>query len=53
MGHFIQCLAEDREPIPSPEVARHVLEIMDKALVAARTGQTQKLETTFTLAEVA
>jgi predicted dehydrogenase len=51
MGHFIQCLAEDREPIPSPEVARHVLEIMDKALVAARTGQTQKLETTFTLAE--
>ena len=51
MGHFIQCLAEDREPIPSPEVARHVLEIMDRALVAARTGQAQKLETTFELAE--
>lgn len=51
MGHFIQCLAEDRQPVPSASVAKHVLEIMDKALVAARTGQTQQLATTFTLGD--
>jgi predicted dehydrogenase len=45
--HLVDCIMEDREPIPSGEHARHVLEIINKGLVAARTGQTQKLETTF------
>ena len=47
IGHFVDCLAEDREPVPSGEIARHVLEIMVRAAEAARTGQTQSLETTF------
>jgi predicted dehydrogenase len=45
--HLIDCILDDTNPIPSGEHARHVLEIMNKGMVAARTGQTQKLETTF------
>ncbi len=45
--HLIDCIIEDKEPIVSGEHARHVLEIMDKTKVAAKTGVTQVLETTF------
>jgi predicted dehydrogenase len=44
---MVDCILDDRPVIPSGEHARHVLEIMEKAMVAARTGETQQLETTF------
>jgi hypothetical protein len=43
----VDCIADNRPVIPSGEHARHVLEIMEMAIVAARTGETQTLETTF------
>jgi predicted dehydrogenase len=45
--HFIDCLANDAQPIPSAEHARHVIEIIEKGYEAARTGQAQELTTTF------
>ena len=45
--HLLDCIVEDNEPVVSGEHARHVLEIMDKTKVAAQTGATQTLETTF------
>lgn len=45
--HLIDCILEDKEPVPSGEHARHVLEIMNKCMEAARTGRTQELTTTF------
>ncbi|MQY60199.1 MAG: hypothetical protein GH144_11480 [Clostridia bacterium] len=45
--HAIDCIIEDKKPILSGEHARHCIEIVEKAIVAARTGMTQKLETTF------
>jgi predicted dehydrogenase len=43
----VDCIADQQPVIPSGEHARHVLEIMEKAMVAARTGERQALETTF------
>jgi predicted dehydrogenase len=37
----------DRTPLASGEQARHVVEIIEKSLVAVQTGQTQELESTF------
>jgi len=45
--HAVECILEDKKPIPSGEHARHCIEIMEKAFIAARTGVTQELETTF------
>lgn len=45
--HAIECICEDKKPLLSGEHARHCIEIMEKAFVAARTGRTQQLETTF------
>ncbi len=45
--HAIDCILEDKKPLLSGEHARHCIEIMEKAFVAARTGITQNLETTF------
>jgi predicted dehydrogenase len=47
VDHMVDCIQNDRPVIPGGEHARHVLEIMEKALVAAHTGETQTLETTF------
>jgi predicted dehydrogenase len=47
VDHMVDCIADNRPVIPSGEHARHVLEIMEMAIVAARTGETQTLETTF------
>jgi predicted dehydrogenase len=47
VDHMVDCIADDRPVIPSAEHARHVLEIMEKAVVAARSGETQTLETSF------
>lgn len=45
--HAIDCIIEDEKPTLSGEHARHCIEITEKAIVAARTGTTQELETTF------
>lgn len=47
VGHFIDCLRGEVEPLLTAEHACHVLEIMLKAREAAQTGQTLELETTF------
>lgn len=47
--HCVDCILERRPPIPSGEHAAHVIEIIEKGYIAARTGQTQELESTFTL----
>jgi len=46
--HLIECILDPGKPIiTSGEHARHVIEIMAKASVAAAEGRTMKLETTF------
>ena len=47
LAHFVDCIREHRQPIPSGTLARHSLEIMVKAAEAAESGQTQTLQTTF------
>jgi predicted dehydrogenase len=44
--HMIDCILEDRDPIPSGEHARHVIDIMEKGYQAAREGRTVDLATT-------
>ena len=44
---IIEAVEQDREPVLSPEHARHVLEIMCKIPEAIETGKTIALETTF------
>lgn len=45
--HLVDCILDDKEPVPSGEHARHVIEIIEKGYVAAHTGQVQELSTTF------
>lgn len=45
--HLIDCMLNDKTPLVSGEHARHVIEIIEKAYVAAKTGITQELETIF------
>lgn len=45
--HAIECIQEDKKPLATPEHARHCIEIIEKAYIAARTGVTQDIETTF------
>jgi predicted dehydrogenase len=45
--HAIECIQEDKKPIPTGEHARHCIEIMEKAFLSARTGMVQELETVF------
>jgi predicted dehydrogenase len=44
--HLIDCILEDKDPIPSGEHARHVIEIIEKAYQSAREGRTIELTTT-------
>lgn len=44
--HLIDCILEDKDPIPSGEHARHVVEIIEKAYLSAREGRTLELTTT-------
>lgn len=44
--HFIDCILENKDPIPSGEHARHVVEIIAKAYQAAHEGRTLELTTT-------
>jgi predicted dehydrogenase len=45
--HLVDCLREDRTPVVTGAHARHVVEIIEKGYLAARTGQTQELQSTF------
>ncbi|ACZ43035.1 oxidoreductase domain protein [Thermobaculum terrenum ATCC BAA-798] len=47
--HLVDCIMADKDPIPSGEHAAHVVEIIEKGYVAARTGRAQHLESTFNL----
>lgn len=45
---FTNCIVNDVEPlVASGERARHIIEVFEKAYISAKTGKTQKLETTF------
>jgi len=50
--HLVHCIENDAEPkvidnIESMQHARHVIEIIEKGYIAAKTGRTQKLATAF------
>ncbi|ACZ43097.1 oxidoreductase domain protein [Thermobaculum terrenum ATCC BAA-798] len=47
VAHFVECIVEDKQPVPSGEFARHVLEIMLAAMESARSGRTIELQTSF------
>lgn len=47
IAHLADCILHDKEPIPTAEHARHVVELIELAYKAARTGETQQLTTTF------
>jgi predicted dehydrogenase len=45
---FVDAVKHDKEPtIATGERARHVVEVFEKAYLSAKTGRTQRLETTF------
>jgi predicted dehydrogenase len=48
--HAVECIRSGNQPVASGEHAAHVIEIIEKAYLAAQTGQTQVLESTFTIA---
>jgi predicted dehydrogenase len=45
--HLAECIREDKQPLVSAEHARHVIEIIEKVYLAARSGASQYLTTTF------
>lgn len=45
--HLVDCMLNDKTPLVSGEHARHMIEIIEKAYVAAKTSITQELETIF------
>lgn len=47
VAHVVDCLLDGRDLALTPEHARHVIEIMNKAQESARQGQALELETTF------
>jgi predicted dehydrogenase len=46
VAHLLDCLQHNAQPILSIEHALHVIEIIDKAAVAAQTGMTMEIEHT-------
>ena len=47
VAHAFDCILDGEKPVMSAELARHCIEIIEKCFIAARTGVTQTLETTF------
>jgi len=45
--HLVDCIIENKEVINSAEHARHVIEIINKAMESNRTGKVMDLTTTF------
>lgn len=46
LAHALECIVEDKHPFLSGEYARHCIEVVEKAFIAARSGVTQSIETT-------
>ena len=46
LAHALDCIVGDKQPLLSGEYARHCIDVIEKAFVAARTGVTQTIETT-------
>lgn len=47
VAHWAECVVQKKKPILSAEHARHVVEIMEKAVISSQTGQALDLTTTF------
>ena len=47
VAHWAECVVQGKRPVLAAEHARHVVEIMEKANVASRSGLAQNLTTTF------
>jgi len=47
VAHWAECVVQGKKPILSGEHARHVVEIMEKAVIASQSSQAQELTTTF------
>ncbi|MEM1569230.1 MAG: Gfo/Idh/MocA family oxidoreductase [Candidatus Bathyarchaeia archaeon] len=47
--HLVDCVLNEKEPVISGEHARHVIEIIEKAYISAKTEKTQHLQTSFQL----
>ncbi|MEW5980478.1 MAG: Gfo/Idh/MocA family oxidoreductase [Acidobacteriota bacterium] len=45
--HLVDCVLEDKEPICHIGQAQHLVEVIEKAYLAAETGQTQTVTTRF------
>jgi predicted dehydrogenase len=45
--HLVDCLRENKKPVSHPTQACHLVEVVEKAYAAARTGTAQTLTTTF------
>ncbi len=45
--HLADCIVEGRQPVPSGQHARHVVELIELAYRSAQTGQAQRLTTRF------
>jgi predicted dehydrogenase len=45
--HLVDCIQHDREPVLSIDHALHVIEILEKAAIAAQTGRTHVIESVF------
>lgn len=45
--HAVDCIEQGRKPLVSGEHGAHVVEIIEKGYFAAKTGQTQELESRF------
>ncbi len=49
--HLVNCLRENKDPVSHPSQACHLVEIVEKAYLAAGTGTAQRLLTTFEVRE--
>jgi len=47
ISHFAECILTDKKPVCDPLQQRHVVEIIEKAYTAAKTGKAQRLSTSF------
>ncbi len=45
--HLVECIQTGEKPVASIEHARHVVDVIEKGYLAARTGQRQVVTTTF------
>jgi predicted dehydrogenase len=46
IAHLAECILEGKEPVPTAEHARHVVEVIEAAYRAAETGVAQELRST-------